>query len=188
MVWTSLALFDEKRSINNKHPDQFYWRMEGEFTDSLMMGLLVAGTLFLRDEYERDFVFILSDDEKQFSTSIRDLEDLDEINLNPIDQEYISEEDLQDIYPTTKPYGIWVDRYGNIGRYDFITFTRADEFMQGFISMCIAFQVDFRNYILGPPFDENGIEYNVVGYYIPPYFEGQYEEEEEEYEEEEEEY
>jgi hypothetical protein len=45
------------------------------------------------------------------------------------------------------------------------------EFVQGFISMCQSFKVDFRDYILGPPFKwANGrpVYYAIQGYPIDP--------------------
>lgn len=178
MSWTSIRLVEKIRKN-----EKFYWEMTGLDSKSLVIGLLSAATTFLRDVHDKDFVLVLRKKSGE-SFDVRDLDDLDEINENPLEHEFSTEEQIENIYPTTTNYGIWIDRYGRRKNFDFVGFNQADKFMQGFISMCNAFKVDFRHYILGPPFDRDGLEYNVVGYDIEPYFPSNYEEGEgEEYEE-----
>lgn len=68
--------------------------------------------------------------------------------------------------------GIWIfnTEEDDESYWNFIQTNNMPEFMQGFITMCNAFQVDFRNYILSPPFDSNDIEYDLVGYHVAEYF------------------
>jgi len=61
-----------------------------------------------------------------------------------------------------KEYGIWVKSSGAY-TYDLYAF-KTNSFFQGFISLCNAFQVDFRNYIFGLPFDGKGNQYALDGY------------------------
>lgn len=43
-------------------------------------------------------------------------------------------------------------------------------FLQGFISMCNAFKIDFRRFILRPPTDSNGTQYDLPAYRLKEYF------------------
>lgn len=45
------------------------------------------------------------------------------------------------------------------------------KFLQGFILMCNAFRVDFRDYILELPIDPNGIKYDIPTYKLKEYLE-----------------
>jgi len=66
-----------------------------------------------------------------------------------------------------KQYGIWM-KSGIRFRYNLFIFKKAS-FLQGIISMCNAFQVDFRNYIFGLPFDENGNQQAMSNYVLAQY-------------------
>lgn len=63
-------------------------------------------------------------------------------------------------------YGLWI-RGTNKYFYSLYNF-RTSRFFQGIISMCDAFQVDFRNYIYGLPFDKYGNQY-ALGDYVMTY-------------------
>lgn len=43
-------------------------------------------------------------------------------------------------------------------------------FLQGFISMCTAFMVDFRDYFYSLPTDHDGVEYDIPMYHLKQYF------------------
>lgn len=64
-------------------------------------------------------------------------------------------------------YGIWLK-----GRKQFVyslyRFT-SSKFFQGIVSICDTFQVDFRNYIYGFPFDKYGNQYALSNYVMAPY-------------------
>lgn len=73
------------------------------------------------------------------------------------------------ISPYRRSYGWWIDT-GNQVDYGLYSF-RTVEFIYGFIGICDKFGVDFRDYILGPPFkyDEfqgTNIFYGIEGYDI----------------------
>lgn len=64
-------------------------------------------------------------------------------------------------------FGIWMN--SGIRFYYTLYAFRTPAFFQGIISMCGAFGVDFRNYIYGLPFDENGNQYALSGYTMIQY-------------------
>lgn len=69
-------------------------------------------------------------------------------------------------------FGWWIETSYERQKYDLFAFDDAD-FIQGFITICNAFDEDFRNYIFGPPFKYNYdtreiTYYNIQGYDIEP--------------------
>ena len=46
---------------------------------------------------------------------------------------------------------------------------QTNSFFQGVVSICNAFEVDFRNYIYGFPFDKFGNQYALDNYVMSPY-------------------
>lgn len=64
-------------------------------------------------------------------------------------------------------YGIWL-RGIRRGVYDLYRF-RTNSFFQGIITICHKFQVDFRNYIFGLPFDGYGNLYTLEDYIMAPF-------------------
>lgn len=59
-------------------------------------------------------------------------------------------------------YGIWLKGMKRF-HYSLYTF-RTNSFFQGIVSMAATFNVDFRNYLYGFPFDMNGNQYALSGY------------------------
>lgn len=68
-------------------------------------------------------------------------------------------------------YGLWMKGSRQF-HYNLFVF-KTNYFFQGIISICNAFQVDFRNYIYGFPFDGNGNQYSLANYVMAPYQIGQ---------------
>jgi hypothetical protein len=74
----------------------------------------------------------------------------------------------------TENYYWWISNTINdVNSYNLVSF-KTNEFVQGFISMCNGFNVDFREYVLGYPFkfsnDKQGpIFYGIEGYNIDPF-------------------
>jgi len=83
---------------------------------------------------------------------------------------YIIADDIIDninLYrPDPNKLGIWV-RNG-LGKYYLFQFSNED-FIKGFITIFDLYGKDFRYYILGPPFDNRLIKYNIEGYDIEDY-------------------
>jgi len=78
---------------------------------------------------------------------------------------------MDNILPLDEGSFVWWISYPLTGdTYELYSFNSA-EFVQGFISMCNAFNVDFRDYILGSPFKyvtQEPTYYQVEGYDIEP--------------------
>ncbi len=68
---------------------------------------------------------------------------------------------------TDGEYGIW-SRGSRRGVFDLYRF-RTNSFFQGLVSICHKFQVDFRNYIFGLPFDGYGNLYTLEDYIMVPF-------------------
>lgn len=76
-----------------------------------------------------------------------------------------------DILPHTASFGWWIEQSLNTS-YALYSF-QSYEFIQGFITSMNTFGVDFRNYILGPPFtyelnQKAPVYYMIEGYDIDP--------------------
>jgi hypothetical protein len=64
-------------------------------------------------------------------------------------------------------YGIWMKSIRRF-HYDLYRF-RTSYFFQGIISICTTFNVDFRNYIYGLPFDSMSNQFALANYVMTPY-------------------
>lgn len=63
-------------------------------------------------------------------------------------------------------YGIWLK---GSKRFVYSLYVlKTNKFFQGIVSICNAFQVDFRNYLYGFPFDKYGNQYALSGYVMAP--------------------
>lgn len=76
-----------------------------------------------------------------------------------------------DIRPHTVSFGWWIEALPNTS-YSLYSFY-SSQFIQGFITSMNTFGVDFRNYILGPPFTyelnkKAPVYYTIEGYDIDP--------------------
>lgn len=70
-------------------------------------------------------------------------------------------------YPPEGIFFIWM-RSSVAYEYSLYAFG-SDKFFKGIISICNHFAVDFRNYIYGLPYDNNGNQYSIAGYELIPY-------------------
>lgn len=82
----------------------------------------------------------------------------------------ISEYDIKNkivVYLEEGQFGVWLkgERRSHYGLYVFQT----NSFFQGFVSICNTFEVDFRDYLYGYPFDRNGDLYIMSNYVMVPY-------------------
>ena len=80
------------------------------------------------------------------------------------------QEDQLELYSINRlqqnQYGIWLKGSRRFV-YSLYAF-RTDKFFQGIVSMCNSFNVDFRNYIYGFPFDKDGNQYALANYVMAP--------------------
>lgn len=161
--------------VNNTHT--VVWELKGPFNGDFVAGLVTGLYILLRDR-----VINYGDDAKhRISAHIDDLKESiyvpvgDEDGYHNAMQHYIAHEnvsakDILDYQAPPDGYAWW---FKDQETYDMYVFSDP-EFPQGFISVCDAFDVDFRDYIAGPPFSldtETGdnLPLVVTGYDIAPF-------------------
>lgn len=148
------------------------WTIQGPLDGNLVAGLCIGARLAVFEmEYRPEYISI--------TVTKRNITETIDIDDNPVDHMVTDEgEDIikggnidADLLSHDR-FGWWIEHAMFQDSYQLFEFDNA-QFVQGFISICNAFQVDFRNYILGPPFkyDHNNNEvtyYNIQGYDIEP--------------------
>jgi hypothetical protein len=164
--WNNLYLL-------NSQDYSIVWTMKGPFSSDLMAGLISAGVMLL-SEYEgfnqTDSGYIFGG---SYGNNLNDIIDLYDITSIGPDYLYYSDiyENETNELPSPGKIGLWIfNKDSTTGiTWDLIEVSNIDEFMQGFITMSNAFGVDFRDFILRPPIDSNGIEYDSPTYNIKEY-------------------
>lgn len=171
MQWDGLYLLDATKK-------RTYWTMQGPFETNIASGLIAAGNMLI-EEYsqlngiEVSYRFALGTKRLQEQLIIENIEVLgDNYRHPPLLEEKVDKGRL----PTDKQnMGIWVYAYKNKNKdeiyWKYIEARLMTKFLQGFISMSKAFQVDFRDYILELPIDSNGIKYDIPTYKLKEYLE-----------------
>jgi hypothetical protein len=180
MVYYELSLIDRFEE------DTVLWTMQQDFSDELMLGLLVAGFALI-NEYE-----ILHDDFGHYNFVVADEEDRYVIEV-PSDIHLLDE---LDTVPTLEVTGLptkgnlrvwtWAGKEENVlentevGEEEYTEYelwTKIELltavfpiFLQGFISMCTAFAVDFRDYLQDLPTDHDDVKYDIPAYHLREYF------------------
>lgn len=162
------------------YDDMIQWTIYGPLSGDLVAGLLVGVNILLDDlranhEYGRHYnhtVQLIRDD--NMSTEI-DLTTLGMYEYALL--EYIWDIEDQEDGPEETTYyraGYFIWRLKDFNFiYDSLLYTfRTPEFIQGFISMCNGFGVDFRQYVLGLPSKyeretDTITYYSIEGYDLP---------------------
>lgn len=142
-------------NITFQRGNDIYWTFDSDNRE-LIAGMLFVGWGILDD---------LNVDEEIRYTVVSNLNIDDFIRKSEVSEEEIRE-NMCSILPNDK-YGIWLKGTRRFV-YNLYGFSTA-HFMQGVISMCHTLQVDFRNYILGYPFDETGKQYTLRDYNMTPH-------------------
>lgn len=134
--------------------DQVKWSQNLE-DEELTAGMLFAGWGILDD---------LNAEEKIRYTLTSNLDINKFIRQSDVTEDEVRNNMCQ-LLPSDN-YGVWLKgtRRFVYNLYGFST----SHFLQGIISMAHAFNVDFRNYILGLPFDEKGKQYTLKDYVFLP--------------------
>jgi hypothetical protein len=165
--------------------------MYGPFESDVVAGLISAGYMLIR-EYAQDNNIDLRKDLYEFALNHRaneggyyTIENIQDLDVKRYKYNIPVMVEDTDKLPEKGKMGIWIyDHEGNneSDYWEFIEVDNMRNFMQGFISMCIAFQVDFREYVLNLPIDSNGVRYDIPSYGLREYIEEeQLLEEDEEY-------
>lgn len=148
------------------------WTLRGDFSRDFVAGLIIGFYICIQDleihhGYERDNFINVG-----WNTgSLLILFNPDSFNQKL--SEYIIRErylftDWNHYRPNEGKYGWWLREETNMVKYRIYQFESLD-FIQGFITAMQAFSVDFRQYVLGPPFQIiNGkkVAYTIEGYDI----------------------
>lgn len=140
--------FGKLDSNNNK---EILWSIETDNIE-LIAGMMAAGAGITTDMNNSYFV-----------DSDADLSSFRKVKEVPEDE--ITKKSCGAL--ESNEYGLWLKGYKpfHYSLYGFQT----PSFFQGIVSMCNAFEVDFRNYIYGLPFDSRGNQYAFGGYVMTPY-------------------
>lgn len=133
------------------------WRLNGPLSADLVAGLVLGLHVGLIEVINRPGINrleIFSPPRERITIDPTVVDDLDIVlNRYLIAYEKILNNDHW-IGPNW--YGIWFNDVIHTNNYHLFTF-QTPEFIQGFISACNAFNIDFRTYIAGLPFTiENG--------------------------------
>lgn len=177
--WHRIALIDRTED------DRVLWSLTENFTEETMLGMVVAGHILL-NEYR-----VIHDELRRYAFIVSSHELGDRFIIDPIDFPILNDFEIKatdDAYgsPRERYMRLWVwytreseyDVYGEGEteeqdywlEVDLLSITLMELFLQGFISMCNAFQVDFRDYILGLPIDSNDEKYDLPSYRLREYF------------------
>lgn len=154
------------------------WTIQGPLVGDQVAGLIVGLVTIIKaskTSLSNDIVTILANRGKR-SITILLYDDnsyrsaLTDYYIYSVNREEIISQTF-DIRPHTSSFGWWIEDPSN-ANYSLFSF-QTTEFIQGFITAMNTFGVDFRNYILGPPFtyelnQNNPIYYTVEGYDIDP--------------------
>jgi len=155
------------------------WTIQGPLSGDLMAGLIVGiNTIFNNLIIHNSYIFndenleILDENGRRIIRLVLGV-------INPYREflrHYIIYEDIAidrigTINPEIDDYSWWIFDSGDDNFCTLFSFVTSD-FIQGFISICAAFGVDFRNYIFGTPFryiQGTLVNYRVEGYDIIPF-------------------
>jgi len=150
------------------------WAMQGPFNSDVMAGLVAGGSMLLSEYY----IFTKQEVRYVFGGSHGDNNIIELNNVGDVGDHYIYyidiyEKDTINILPAPGKIGVWLyDRDTDMGiTWNLIEVNHMDEFMQGYITICSAFQVNFRDFMLRLPFDSNGVQYDIPEYNIKEYLE-----------------
>lgn len=171
MGWDTLALY-----YTGDDDNVTLWTIYGPFSDTLMAGLLLACHSVLNhyaytSENYGDYSILATDHEADQQYVVTSLDEVD-FNLCNIVAEASEVQTHQ--LPVPGSLGIWIWlRMSGLKRNDqwvLVQSSAMQEFLQGFISICRAFGVDFRHYLSCLPMDMNRVQYDIPAYRLREYF------------------
>lgn len=140
------------------------WTLSGPISGNLVAGIAVMISILINKTSKSNVIRIIND---TYIINIS-LNDPDSLNLafsQYLIADQISLPNFNDYHPDNYNYGLFI-KHHNL--YNLYTFSDP-EFIQGIITICDAFNVDFRDYVAGMPFkyiNQNKIYYAIEGYII----------------------
>jgi hypothetical protein len=145
-----------KMFLGESIKEKIIWLLEVNNIE-LMAGMLAAGIGIMDDINSSTANVSYYVDSDTDVSSFRKVRDLPEDKISTESCGVLNEGE----------YGIWMK--GTRRFYYNLYVFKTNSFFQGIISMCHAFDVDFRNYIYGYPFDSIGNQYALADYVMTPY-------------------
>lgn len=150
----------------NQSDDKMLWSIKRPNGDDLALGLVLGAVFALRRyiditgepfnySYFRHYRYDRYENVEAFTT------------YGPFvdrDVNVIKDRDYKNVIPKHGKLGIWIKLDQFTGVAVFIESGNMDEFLQGFITMFNAFNINFRDLLLGSPYDSNGTEYQIINY------------------------
>lgn len=123
----------------------------------IVVGMLAVGVAITKEindrETNKDYLIDSDEDVSNYRILVDVLEDyLTVSTINKIEGD---------------EFGVWLASNKRF-TYSLYRF-RTNTFFQGIISICSTFNVDFRNYLFGYPFDKEYNQYALSGYIMAPY-------------------
>lgn len=166
MSYQSLIIFDNKNG-NNRNPSQsdILWNFPGPLSDDAVAGAVVAVFTILNKNENSFTIQINGHRTIRINSMSKSLDFID----NYLEYNNVTRSELIKYYAPDGYYGWWVYNPNN-NTYSLYRFLTTD-FVRGFISACIAFGADFRNYTAGVPFRSENFAntfYNIAGYDVEP--------------------
>jgi len=133
--------------------DEIIWSVEVDDIE-LAAGILAAGVGIMEDinyAANESINYIDSDVDVSSYRLLKDVEKMDMVT-GKLEEKHLA---------------IWMQG-SKRAHFNLFTFS-SPSFLQGIISICTTFQVDFRNYVYGLPYDKKGNYYKLLGYSFPQY-------------------
>jgi hypothetical protein len=176
------------------------WVMRGQFSGDLIAGLLISINVMNNDDrndpYNNNIIDAV---EVIYDRGTSEFSEFFELKTDIILENYIiakniTRDNMNNYHPEVDSYGWWLIKKTKSSPttrcelcshpqrildpqekelYTLVSF-RTAEFIQGFISTCNAYNIDFRDYVLGSPFKyiyetQQIINYTIEGYDLEPY-------------------
>lgn len=178
--------------LSFNYKSQIIWNIQGPLSGDSVAGFIVGLTTIINDilingiNMLNDYTVELITENKIIEINLNKQANINNFIRNYIINTNVSPEKFDQYYYLLKPsniseflpeenpdllsenYGWWITEPLNQKSYTLYNFSSAD-FIQGFISICNIFAVDFRDYILGTPFKYNNATHKIVNYEIEGY-------------------
>ena len=171
VVFNSKTYYYLFNKIMSVVPSEFYelfvfdngetkWELRGEFTSDLVAGMILAVKLV---EIMNKGIYHYED------ITIRNKNKIHGLIPSYTIAEMVSEDKIKHYFPDHDMYG-WRFHIENV--YSLYQF-KYPEFIQGFITICEYYNLDFRMFVSGTPFKGSDIDtitnYDISGYDIKPF-------------------
>src|SRR3989304_2198694 len=141
-------IYDSLTFVNAQKRDEPLWTLQGPLSGELIAGIII-GMYILYARLPDFYSVIILRGNISIYFQLIGIVDINQL-MYYFHQSDLTETEFLTNNIVLRPgkYGLWIIDEHFFGLHSFST----PEFIQGFISICNASQVDFRDYIAGPPF------------------------------------